>query len=137
MTYKHPLSAVNLHDAGTQNYTHDVTNARRPHITDRPPLFQCWNGPHAAGSKLEFFALGGHAMVFADTIRKHWNDDIAVTSIMDLLDLCRELFKKDSKRHVSHRQFIALLDEWLGRYPVPPPGYNSCPFQDEQQNRLV
>ncbi|KAH7890573.1 hypothetical protein F5I97DRAFT_1964097 [Phlebopus sp. FC_14] len=137
MTYKHPLSAVDLSSAETQNYTQNVTNSRRSHITDWPPLFQRWNSPHAAGWKWEFFAFDAHAMVFADTVRKHWSDDIAVTSIVDLLDSCRELFKKDPKRHVSHQQFIALLDEWLGRYPVPPPGYNSCPFQDEQQNRLV
>ncbi|KAH7882571.1 hypothetical protein F5I97DRAFT_1906251, partial [Phlebopus sp. FC_14] len=128
-----------LHDAGIQNYMQNVTNARRPHITDWPPLFQRWNDlpVDAVGSKSAFFMVDDHAMVFADTIRKHWEDDIVVISIVELLDSCRELFKKDPKRHVSHREFIAVLDEWLGRYPAPPPGYNSCPFQDEEQNQLV
>ncbi|KAH7890933.1 hypothetical protein F5I97DRAFT_108356 [Phlebopus sp. FC_14] len=129
MTYKHPLSAVDLHDAGTQNYTQNVPNARRSHITDWPYAFQLWNTPHARHCKTTFFTLADQAMVFVDTIRKHWKDDAVVVSIVQLLDSCLKLFIKDPKRHVSHGEFIAALDEWLEHYPVPPPGYNSCPFQ--------
>ncbi|KAH7890584.1 hypothetical protein F5I97DRAFT_2071222 [Phlebopus sp. FC_14] len=92
MTYKHPLSAVDLRDAETQKYTQNVTNARRPYITDWPPLFQLWNTPHARHSKLAFFSVDDHARVFADTIRNHWKDDVVVASIVELLVSCRELF---------------------------------------------
>ncbi|KAH7890513.1 hypothetical protein F5I97DRAFT_1973062 [Phlebopus sp. FC_14] len=137
MTYKHPLPAVDLCNAETQSYTQNVTNARRPHITDWPPLFQLWNDPLARHYKSPFFTLGDHAMVFLEAIRKHWKDDNVVISIMSLFASCRELFNARPERCVSHREFIAVLDEWLKRYPVPPPGYNSCPFQDEEQNQLV
>ncbi|KAH7890623.1 hypothetical protein F5I97DRAFT_1837138, partial [Phlebopus sp. FC_14] len=43
MTYKHPLSTVDLCNAEARNYTQNVTNSRRSHITDWPPLFQRWN----------------------------------------------------------------------------------------------
>ncbi|KAH7890508.1 hypothetical protein F5I97DRAFT_1835962, partial [Phlebopus sp. FC_14] len=43
MTYKHPLSTVDLCNAEARNYTQNVTNFRRSHITDWPPLFQRWN----------------------------------------------------------------------------------------------
>ncbi|KAH7890499.1 hypothetical protein F5I97DRAFT_36731 [Phlebopus sp. FC_14] len=130
MTYKHPLSIVDLRNAETQNYTQNVTNAQRSHITDWPPLFQCWNGlpVDAAGSKLAFFTLDDHAEVFGEHVRDGWKNYVVAFPIVELFESCLNLFNSRPERHVSHREFIAVFDKWLEQYPVPPPGYNNCPL---------
>ncbi|KAH7890515.1 hypothetical protein F5I97DRAFT_37309 [Phlebopus sp. FC_14] len=137
MTYKNPLSTVDLCNAEAQSYTQNVINARRPHITDWPPLFQLWNGLHAAGSKLEFFAFDGHALAFVEHVQGCWKNNDVVLSIADLLESCLNLFNSRPERRVSHREFIAVLDEWLEHYPVPPAGYNSCPLPGSGQKQPV
>ncbi|KAH7890257.1 hypothetical protein F5I97DRAFT_1834016, partial [Phlebopus sp. FC_14] len=107
MTYKHPLSTVDLSNAGTQNYAHNVTNARRPHITGWPPLFQLWNGPQARHSKLAFFSVHDHAEAFEEHVQDCWKNNDVALSIADLLESCRDLFNSRPERRVSHKDFIA------------------------------
>ncbi|KAH7890509.1 hypothetical protein F5I97DRAFT_1835989 [Phlebopus sp. FC_14] len=139
MTYKHPLSIVDLRNAETQNYTQNVTKARRSHITDWPPLFQRWNGlpVDAAGSKLAFFTLDDHVLAFEGHVKHSWKNKDVALSIAYLLESCRDLFNSRPERRVSHKDFIDVLDEWLELYPVPPAGYNSCPAPGSGQQQPV
>ncbi|KAH7887354.1 hypothetical protein F5I97DRAFT_820194 [Phlebopus sp. FC_14] len=137
MIYKHPLPAVDLCNAKTRDYTQNVTNARHPHITDWPSMFQLWNTPHARHSKLAFFSVHDHAEVFEEHVQDCWKNNDVALSIADLFESCRDLFTLRPEQRVSHKEFIAMLDEWLEHYPVPPPGYNSCPSQGPGQKQAV
>ncbi|KAH7890490.1 hypothetical protein F5I97DRAFT_36474 [Phlebopus sp. FC_14] len=81
----------------------NVTNARRSHITDWPPLFQRWNGlpVDAAGSKLAFFTLDDHVLAFEGHVKHSWKNKDVALSIAYLLESCRDLFNSRPERTVS------------------------------------
>ncbi|KAH7890500.1 hypothetical protein F5I97DRAFT_36652 [Phlebopus sp. FC_14] len=127
MTYTRPLSQVDLTIAESQGYAQNVTSAQQSHIKEWPSLFQAWNGQFASEMKESFFTKDKHAQEFMRAVHERWKDRDVFVSIAALFGSSRSLFHGKSNRRVDHWEFVAVLDEWLEHYPVPSPGYNSCP----------